>query len=481
MHRHARNLLKSRFLGLACAAMLLPLAACGSDDAGGGGGGGGGGSASGPSPFGTFTVKVSGKQIDVEYDGGTAEVAMIHRINDKGGPGCVSRLNMKLSKADESCLLDLTFQPSPSGGLSLVEGEFHAVNSASLIRCGEWRGAKPGKGLVYKLKSGKDVFVAAKPVASPESAKTDATVKGVTFKPIGSAGFSASGKQISIKFGDFGIKGDVKSKGSKTAPCGALTGSAQCPDPADVTMGNQVGNHVKRPGYLYNCADGEPYKLDEHCGSDVIWLTMYRRWTEVACGGCADDETCVRKVISEISYQAHCYKMSDNCGGCKDAKKTTCAVGEDSKDTCFEPVKDGDDMTLNAVLADYTQIHEKFSSNNVAAIFVVAEGMERARGKCEKKADGTRSCDDNGPAATQKDCEAVKAKFKLADDVVLLFDKNKKYWASNEWLGPEFYSNGMLVMSGETEIVGLFPTPGASGATSTSQVEASIQKVIDDF
>jgi hypothetical protein len=428
---------------------------------------------------GEFEAKISGKTVTLDYTDGKADINLVHRLSTKG-KSCVTSVHMQITKADESCLLDLTFRPGAGNALTLMEGQFHAINKNTFVECEDWPGLKPGKSQVYTLKSGKDTFALTKPVDQPYAGQKDAAVQDKSVLVTGTASFKLGGKSFSATFTKLKVEGTIKSTGNANASCGALTGAAQCPATDEVTLGNAVGNHLKRPGYVYDCATGEQYSFDEHCGSDAIWLTMYRRWTEVACGGCAADETCVKKFTDEKTYQARCYKKSDKCGACSDAKKTACAQDKEGKDACVEPVVDGEDMTIKAVLDEYNAIHENFATNNVAAIFVVAEGTERARGKCTEK-DGSTTCDGSGPAATQKDCEAVKAKFKLADDVVLLFDKNKKYWVSDDWLGPEHYSNGMMVMSSSTEITDLFPLPGSSSQAGAESVKAAIQKAIDDF
>ena len=428
---------------------------------------------------GEVSMKVGGKNFVLDYAGGKADVNLVHKLATEG-KACVTNVHVQLTKADETCLLDLTFRPGAGNALTLMEGEFHAVNKNTLEECADFPGLKPGKPQVYSVKNGKDAQVLTKPVEQPEAGQKDATIAGKDITITGSAEFKLGGTAFNATFSKLKLEGSVKSTGNANASCGALTGAAQCPDKDSVTMGNQVGDHLKRPGHLYDCGSGQLYELDELCGSDAIWLTMYRRWTEVACGKCADDEQCVKHFTSENSYQAQCWKKSEKCGACADAKKTSCVVDKGGKDVCQEPVKDGEDMSLKDVLGEYSTIFDGFSKNNVASIFVVAEGTERARGKCTEE-NGKTTCDGNGPAATQDDCKAVKEQFKLSDDVILLYDKNKKLWASNEWLGPEFYSNGMMVMSGETAITALFPDPSASGQPSTEQVKAAIQKAIDDF
>lgn len=428
---------------------------------------------------GEFEAKIGGKTVLIDYTGGTADVNLVHRLN-ANGKSCVTSVHMQITQADESCLLDLTFQPGAGNALTLMEAEFHAVNKNTFVECADWPDLKPGKSQVYKLKSGKDTVALTKPIEQPYAAEKDASIEGKDVLVTGTASFSLGGKSFGATFTKLKVLGTLKSTGNANASCGAITGAAQCPDVSEVTLGNAVGQHLKRPGSLYDCATGDAYNLDEHCGSDAIWLTMYRRWTEVACGGCAAAEQCVKKFTSESSYQAECRAKSAACGACSDAKKTACVKDTAGKDACEEPVVDGEDMTIKAVIEEYKTIYEGLQGSNIAALFVVAEGTARARGKCTEE-NGSRTCDGSGPAATQADCEAVKSKYGLPDDVVLLFDKNKKYWASGEWLGPEFYSNGMLVMSGQTEITGVFPEPGASSQVSAEAVKAAIQKAVDDF
>ena len=437
-----------------------------------------------PVAFGKVDIQLGSAAVTVDYEGGIAEVALVHRIAKEGGKACVPRMTVKLSKKDETCLLTMEFEPSPAGGLLAVKGEFHAYDATLGLACADWPDASGAKDVIYKLKSGNGVLVVVKPIEAPESSKDEATIKDLTIEPKGTAKFSSGGKNIEIKFGGFGAKGDFTSKGSKTVACGVLTGASQCPDTQGLKMGNDVGEFLTRPLTLYSCDDASKYELEEHCGADAIWLTMYRRWTEKACGGeCAATEKCLRQPLDAKTYRAMCLATSTKCGGCTDAAKSVCAVGKEGadkgKDACFEPVVDGDDMPLSSIMGEYAKIHSGFGANNVASIIVVAEGEQRARGACTDSGDGTLTCDGKGPAASEADCKAVRAKFSIPSEVVMLFDKEKKYWSSNSWVGPKGRSNGMLVMNGETQIVAALPDPAGGTPPTTTDVSAAITKATE--
>ncbi|GEM_PF-1774791 len=459
----------------AITAIAAPLAGCSSDDGEGD---------SNKETKATITVsgdlsaKIGSKLVVLDYTGGTAEVTMAH-WQVKKGPTCVTSLNVRISKADDSCALDLTFEPFGGLPLALVKGEFHASSSFA-GPCEEWPDLKPGQQLVYNAKSSKDAYAISKAVPDPQSTEKNASLASWALTIAGNVGFKAKGKGFDATFTKLKVEGAMDSKGNPNASCGTSIGKDLCPDPKEVSLGTDVGSYLKRPLSLYSCTDGTAYDVDEHCGSKAIWLTMYSRWSTKACGGdCAGETVCVKDFFKENTYRPECFKKATNCTGCS-GKKTICALPtpDAATGTCYEGIVDGEDMALKEAIGGYKDIYSSASDDEAAAIFVVTQGLEKARGKCKKKADGNLECDGEGPAATQKDCEAAKAKYSIPDDVIMLFDKQKKYWSSNEAIGPN-YANSMIVMDGETKIVATFPGQG-SNAAGVEQIKAAITKAAEE-
>ncbi len=138
-------------------------------------------------------------------------------------------------------------------------------------------------------------------------------------------------------------------------------------------------------------------------------------------------------------------------------------------------------MSLKDELASYAQIFDEASKDvTVAAAFVVMEGLVKARGKCTPgEKPGQLNCGGEGPGATEEDCKAAKELFKVPDDVIMLFESSGNMWSSNNWFGPEFNPNGMLITNSELKITTLFPIPGKGGAPGTGAIVTAIKDAAD--
>lgn len=479
----------SMYLAVLTAGIGLAVGGCGSTDSTGGtpiGGSdtaGTGGTDSGTPVAGALTVAggleftVNNAPLKIDYSGGKAEVSMVHRKSD--AITCVSAVEMKITKADGSCELKLIFDVGVASEKDLVQAELHAVKATKqagavidVIPCVGWPGVDGATDeKVYTLDSGKG-FIKAGPVKPPESSQAMAVLAGQTLKPTGTIKLRHKGDSITVTLDKVTVSGDVTSIGSEAASCGTTTGEKQCA--TEGTVGNAVGNLMNRKPLVHMCgAPSVEYDFGELCGNEAVWVTIYRRWSHKACGGCDDGKTCYRKDNpAENTWTPICAALTTDCAaGCGDK---VCVAG-----TCYAKVADGEDMALKDELAAYKEIFDNAGKDvKLAAAVIVAEGLERARGKCTETEPGKLTCDGEGPAPTPEDCQAAREQFKIPDDVILLFDPSKKLWSSNAWFGPQGYTNGMFITNSELKITAAFPVQGQPPPGSAG-IELAIKEAAD--
>ena len=463
---HRSHWILSAVLGVC----LLALGACGGGGSStgtpigggtdtGGGGTDGGGQTGSLAVAGGLEFTVQNKPVKIDYSGGKAEVSMVHKKST--GITCVSAVEMKISLADGSCELKLIFDVGVASDKELVQAELHAVKAIKqagtvlqTIPCAAWPGVEGATDeKVYTLDAGKGELKAG-PIQAPESTQALAVLKGQVLAPKGQIKLRNKGDAVVVDLGTLTVTGDVQSVGSEAASCGTTTGEKKCATEGNV--GNAVGDLMKRKPFAYMCeAPAVEYDFGELCGHDAVWVTIYRRWSDKACGGCDNGQICFRKDNPNNTWTPGCGTVTTDCAaGCGDDK--VCIGG-----TCYAKVADGEDMSLKDELAAYKEIYDSAGKDvKLAAAVIVAEGLERARGKCTETEPGKLTCDGEGPASTPEDCAAVREKFKIPDDVILLFDPNKKLWSSNDWFGPQGYSNGMFITNSELKIVAAFPVSG---------------------
>lgn len=480
-----RNPLRLLVLLAAIALFVTLPTGCSSDDGGGGGtsgagGGGGGGGANEGSVTGTLAVSVDGANVTLDYTAGTAQVSLAHKLApDDASFACIGGFGLVLSEPDGTCRLELDFVPSGAGKFTVSGAAFFANKAdksgdvvLQTTPCAGWPETSETEELVWQLAGG-SATVDAGIIAPPEGSKAEATITDRTFDPQGTIKLARKGKQFSLDLRPLTVSGTFTSVGSANVSCGSAIGPSQCGEPQ--TEGNDVGMALPRTGLAASCADDAAFDLQELCGHDAIVVSIYRRWSEKACGGCPAEQTCTRVYTSETSYLPTCAAPSDGCGGC--ASGEVCVSGEGG-DECRQAVADGDDRALADALDGYAQIVTGVApGDSVAHVLVVAEGAERARGVCEETGPGQLSCDGSGPAASPADCDAVKSALSLPDDVVLLYDQAKEMWTADGRIGPNT-TNGMVILDGQLTIRAVFPVQGQP-PPAPSDVLSAIQAVID--
>ncbi len=259
------------------------------------------------------------------------------------------------------------------------------------------------------------------------------------------------GQLIDLDLGSISITGDIKSTGSAIASCGTATGMNLCPKDVGDKEGYKEGDYLKRKPGLVDCNTDEEVDLGEFCGHDAVWVTVYRGWSVKPCGGCDGGEVCYKHFKEKTVYTPTCVSQTSDCSPACDSATEACV---DKK--CEERIIGDDSMSLKDALKGYDGIFKTADKAvKLAAIFVVAEGDERARGKCSGPPE-KMSCDGSGPAATQADCKAYKAKYKVPDTVRMFYDKSGDGWSSDKWFGPKYY-NSMMITNSELTIANTFP------------------------
>ena len=444
------------------------------------GGGGGTVSANGFLIAGQLGATVNGQQVSIDYAGGQATAQMVHKKLDKpGAVTCFTSVEMTLAKADGSCMLVLQFGVGIASEKELVKAEFHAVKAlkqaGAVIEttpCLDWPGAKDAKGeIVYSLTSGEGVMNVGA-LKGDDTAKADVLLKGKVLKPQGKVKLKSKGQMIDLDLGSISVTGDVKSTGSAIASCGTATGMNLCPKNVGDKESNDVGSYMKRKPGLVDCNTEEEVDFGEFCGNDAVWVTVYRGWSLKACGGCEQGESCYKHFKEENVYTPTCVSETTDCSPACDSAKV-CV-----KTKCEERISDGEDMALKDVLEDYANVFTKSDKAvKLAAAFVIAEGNEKARGKCKEKEPGKLECDGKGKPATQDDCKAAKEKYKIPDTVRMYYDKSGKGWSSDKRFGGP-YSNSMLITNSDLSIVNSFPEKG-KGSPGSSEVSGAIEAAKD--
>jgi hypothetical protein len=370
---------------------------------------------------GKFSTTFKGAAVEIDLAGFGASQTVVHKLNPGGkGPACIVQLDLSVARKDGSCQLDLKWKRTASG-MTLAEAKFYAVKADSqggvaldTHPCAEWP-KETGKGEIAYVGSSQDAGVSPGTIPAPQSGDKDAKVKDATVKFTGTVELKKSGAKFTLDLSKLSFKGTLQSQGRSDVSCGATVAFGPDQCAQKPTYGSSAGTYLKRDIKLYRCDDDEPFDFGELCGHDAIWVTSQHNWTTLK-----------------------------------------------------------DDGRGPTMLTDHRMVYDKFK-DKVGAAVILAEGATKIAVEDPQNPGKFKP---DGPAPTAAECNALKAKYKLADDVVLLYDKDKKLVLQGSELQPGNFVPWALFAKGDGKLVSFLP--GADGKVpGASEMEAGVNGAIE--
>lgn len=360
----------------------------------------------------------AGSPIAVDFAGQVAGHTVTHKLNPGGqGPACITQFDLTVARPDGSCRLDLQWMRK-ADGLALAKARFFAVTtsdkSGSLVNCAGWP-KEAGAGEIVFEGTSDTATISQNAVPKPHSGDKDAKVAGVTVSMSGTLDLKKAGKKFALDLGKLSFKGTLLSKGRTDVSCG----SAQAVGTefcAKTAEGVDPGSLLRRSVKLHRCDDDEPFDFGALCGNDAIWLVSHHMWLATA------------------------------------ATNTTEGFGP-----------------------ELASAYAKWKDKRVGTAFILAEGAKKIAVP-DPANPGKFKAD--GPAPTAQECNDLKAKYKIPDDVVMLYDKGKKLVFADSSLQSVNYIPWHVFARGDGVISSLLPKPDGKAPTG-ADVDAGIQKAID--
>ncbi len=262
------------------AAVLVSLAACGTDDSEG--------DATPAAPKmiaqGALTTTVDGSAVQIDYSNRTAALTIVHKLGSGAdAPACVTSIDISVALEGDTCQLELTFLPAGVGKLNLADARFHAVvgvkdSDGAVIAtkaCPGWPAEKGSGEVIYELMKS-DASLAVAPVPAGQGHLEKAKLDGLVLAPQGTVQLKQGGRLFSFDLAALTFSGDATSTGRTDVQCGKPTGQSQCATAGE--PGVIAGKILKRDPKPQSCATSSDYDLGELCGASAIWLTGYHHW-----------------------------------------------------------------------------------------------------------------------------------------------------------------------------------------------------------
>lgn len=354
---------------------------------------------------GALTTTFAGSPVAIDYTGRPATLAMTHKINKAAnGLACVVQLDLSVADKDGACQLDLKWKVG-SDGLQLDKARFHAVRlltPSDKQPCPGWPTEKTAGQIIYEGASSPGSSDAATITMPP----LKAPLAGAE-KPTLDLDLKMTGK-VDMKFGGKKFVLDLATLAFKGT--GTSTGRT------DV-----------------ECGTTGPTKGIDQCPKKVAY-------------GNENGQFLRRGVILTRCDDGEPYDLGEMCGAS--------AIWV----TDFRGWTDVDDA-IDAHRASY----DKFKDQGVAAAFIVVEG--KAKVVVPKPGGKPDEFEASGPKPTAEECLAIKAKYKIHDDVVMLYDKDAKLLTLETKLSSAKCIPAMVFAKGDGQIVTQLPEADCKAPT----------------